>query len=553
MAKSVYQERRGESRIRRSGGVFRSGWILIAILILLIANVSRFVNERDLIAFDFGHIVQIEQPAQENEPEKNLKTDNEDSERSADVATDVASTKAWSDKQKLKVLDQTQVVQTKEQTQQKELENENDNTDIVKADVTSTVAWKNVTTRALNSRIGGFFSGFRNQIMCFTVLVFNADRFGQGQVLLESIRQKDLFGSDGMIPFEMLWDIPHWNSHYPVLPRLVHHDPFLHNQWDPATRRWYRDRDGNYTDSGGVRTYEEPTRPHKGWEQHVLFVGYKRYSRSKGPFPDEHGRRNPIEILMNRGALRPHPELQAIIERSQRSFGGGGGGRGDDHTTGAIPPYLTLHARVEPDMQKHKSPCTDKTVRRLSEIFGFLEEGWPDGPPAPRVFMPINRKLLESEGSDAAVESKRDGSPEWDDDWEEHLGDKVADQTRRVSDGTFDWDREVNWIAVENLRALNRARDAGLWNGRARVVEAGADSLRGTGYAAIPATAGALVDFFLALGGSVFVGTEISSFSTDLMAHRFHRDERANYYHHPDGLQDWTPPEMEAPPAFECR
>ena len=90
--------------------------------------------------------------------------------------------------------------------------------------------WSNVTTLA---NWEDWFSGFRNQMMAFTLLVLHAQLGAHGsqrhgQLLLDSLRLKDFLGSEQNIPFATLWDVPHWNSHYPRLPRLVQYDPHLH-------------------------------------------------------------------------------------------------------------------------------------------------------------------------------------------------------------------------------------------------------------------------------------------------------------------------------------
>jgi hypothetical protein len=102
-----------------------------------------------------------------------------------------------------------------------------------------------------------------------------------------------------------------------------------------------------------------------------------------------------------------------------------------------------LHAKVEPDMQRHPV-CRDKKVLNLTGIFEFMVFRWKD-PPASHVFMPINRQLLENE----------------------------VKREKRKNKGT-------DSIAIGNLKALNRAQDEGLWGGRAKVFEAGAPALMGT-------------------------------------------------------------------------
>jgi hypothetical protein len=117
----------------------------------------------------------------------------------------------------------------------------------VEAPVTSTVPWSNESTMAFYE--GRFYSGFRNQIMAFMILIFESQRDRSegktrkprhGQILLRSLGQKDTYGSNSFIPFAKLWDVVHWNSHYPRLPRLVDYDPILHSQFNYDNARWFR-------------------------------------------------------------------------------------------------------------------------------------------------------------------------------------------------------------------------------------------------------------------------------------------------------------------------
>jgi hypothetical protein len=155
--------------------------------------------------------------------------------------------------------------------------------------------------------------------------------------------------------------------------------------------------------------------------------------------------------------------------------------------------------------------------RNLTKIFQFLEKTFPE-PPAPLVFMPINRQYMEREGLATTKEPNR-----------------------------------TNLVAVDNLNALNRAVEQGLWNGKVQVFEFGANALKGTRFEKRPSTAGAILNFYIALGGNVFVGTEVSSYSVDLTSTRFYRENTTrNYKYLPDGLQEWTPKGTKHAPGFRC-
>lgn len=185
-------------------------------------------------------------------------------------------------------------------------------------------------------------------------------------------------------------------------------------------------------------------------------------------------------------------------------------------------PYMTVHARVEPDMQNHPV-CRDYKVLNLTNIVEFLETKWKE-PPTTQVFLPINRQILEEEGK--VVEP----------------GSKQAKKGK-----------ETNWIAVNNLRELNRLSKEGLWGGRVKVFEFGANALKGTRYEErMSSIGGSILNYHIATNANIFVGTEISSYSNDLVATRFYRGKFENYFYRPDGLHQATTEESTEPPAFVC-
>jgi hypothetical protein len=403
--------------------------------------------------------------------------------------------------------------------------------------VSSLAPWPNVTTLAFYE--GRFRSGYRNQMMAFTMVVFASQRQGHGQLLLPSVAQKDTYGTNRFIPFCKLWDVPHWNSHYPQLPRLVDYDPILHDQYNPnANPPWYRSN-GHFENAQKTLLTNKPVRPHAFGKQHQLMGGYMHYAKGNGIHAASatvDSKRNPLEILMLRGALRPHPHLQSIIDHAIFKVLLSDDNRDNSSTTNSRnstnKDYMTLHARVEPDMQRHPV-CRDKKVLNLTEIFEFMETKWKDGPPVSKIFMPINRQYLEQEGTLRVVEDE-----------EMTTGKKNKKKKKK----------KVNWIAVENLKALNHARDHGLWNGRVKVYEFGARSLEGTVYENKPSTPGAMLNFFIGIQAKIFIGTEVSSYSHDLLATRFFRGyTNENYKYLPvEGLVEWTPPHIKDPPGFNC-
>jgi hypothetical protein len=86
------------------------------------------------------------------------------------------------------------------------------------------------------------------------------------------------------------------------------------------------------------------------------------------------------------------------------------------------------------------------------------------------------------------------------------------------------------------------------------VFEAGASYMRGSDdiFGSYVGISGAVIDYFLALQSSVFIGTEVSSFSADLIQSRFYRSEFRNYHYHPNGLRIAVTEGETQPPRFVC-
>ena len=171
---------------------------------------------------------------------------------------------------------------------------------------------------------------------------------------------------------------------------------------------------------------------------------------------------------------------------------------GSDGTTASsqqppVPKYFTLHARIEPDMQHH-IVCNDRKEKNLTKLFQMLEQTFPI-PPADYMFLPINRQMLEKEG---------------------------FVNTRNIN--------KTNWIAVENLKTLNYVMEYGLWNGTVKIFEFGANALQGTKYESRPSTTGALINYYIALNSTLFIGTELSSYSYDLVFTRFYNNKSSRNY-----------------------
>ena len=369
---------------------------------------------------------------------------------------------------------------------------ERDNPSLVKI-WNVTEPWDNVTTVGFwNKR---FYAGYRNQAMAFTGLILTSKINGWDQIVLQTLRHKDTYGTEQMMPHEFLFDVEHWNSHYPALPRLVRCDPEIFTDFDCSQTAWPNVSNPRYN----IENIKKPILfGPPGGAPHNLFGAYSRYLNGKGSFVEKLGFPSQYDLLIHGGAFRPHPDIRNMVDPLLKE------------------KYMTLHARVEPDMQFHPV-CRDIKERNLTTIFQFLEQKWPE-PPISKLFMPINRMLLEK----GAIVDEKNASA-------------------------------TNWIAVENLKALNHANEHGLWNGRVKVFEIGSKFAEGTPYEKFKMTVGAIINFYAAEKSTIFVGTEVSSFSADLARTRFAGGNRQNYYYRPDGLHRWTSDKKdEVPPGFSC-
>lgn len=219
-------------------------------------------------------------------------------------------------------------------------------------------------------------------------------------------------------------------------------------------------------------------------------------------------------------ALRPHPDLQAIIDNLMLDM--------KQKTLDRLPAsasfdvdnvtYMALHARVEPDMQKHNM-CKTLKVYNLHEVVSWTEKYFSltsssttgQRQPPSFIFLSLNREMFDIEMN------------------------------------------HNNTIAKNNLIELDRILKDGMFNGTVPVYHGYSNVLKGTRYENRTSTAQAMMSYLIALDSSVFVGTPVSSYSQALASARFHRGIMENYVYLPNGIIDqWTLPGAVRPPEFSC-
>lgn len=366
-----------------------------------------------------------------------------------------------------------------------------------------------------------FTGGFRNQHMRLTGLVLFAVNHNISNLLLDSLRYDNKVVSRvnstlGRIPFEELFDVKHWNqisdrvgTH--VLPRLVRYSPTLHSEWDP-NKALFRALDSDSVLKARFRQEDMYPLLQNCSRPYAFGSGRKVGQRTWGVYMQhrkKYGNRLSATDLALIEALQPCETLAKTVESITHSIDNSIDGE-KNSSEGGMGNLLAIHPRTELDMLKHK--CSKHMTRNLTKIFNMIEESdfFSDFSEADKrtsryqkVFLCISRSGMQ-----------------------EKTG---AYQKYRV-------------LMDQNLLALNRAGEQGLWHGTVEVKEGGEPLASSLG---IPMdmvqTAAQVMDFFVAVRAKAFVGTFGSSYSTDVWTARYFLAKQGggdplNYFHGPDGI-----------------
>ena len=387
------------------------------------------------------------------------------------------------------------------------------------------------------------YSGLNNQLMRFIGMVYLAGGEDFGQIIEDNLAWKDTYGHNDFVPHHNLWDVVHWNSFYPKLPRFVSYNKEQHPHLD-LTAQPPLNVDGieystatvlKYNTNWDVwenRTITNPQpivqNPQQGFNKVMQL--HKKLQRGKklGAEKEKHFE---INKEMLQGALKPHPFIQQVIDKVATELGAGDKG------------YMTLHARIEPDMLvenlrvcyvsscqpychyfcfKHHSDRNllgqNEKVFNFTEIVSAIYEKYPE-PPVGTVLLQFNRALLEAQV-------------------------KAGKKAR--------WFHENNNY---NLEAINKLVQEGMWGGKVNVVEAGSREVEEAGdpyYKYYSNIAGGIVNLFLAINSDIMIGTETSTYSVQAVNTRYYRGLKENHFYTPEGLRWVTSPENDKPYKFGC-
>ena len=377
----------------------------------------------------------------------------------------------------------------------------------------------------------GFSGGYRNQVIKLIGFVTHGIRKGYKYILLESLQcETHIVDQRTPIPFDLLFDIDHWNSFHKHLPVLVdYHDSSNFTCWTKQQN----------TNTSSTKTSEPSS---------IL-----DHALDRGFFAPVFHRAKAIATGEDTSKFRALDLLEQASECKGTPTAYGGGGKGtrlwgdymetqrrirlekktypydaDKYVRQALRPnkvwrdlamsclsskrYLSIHTRTEMDMIDHR--CGRKMEHNLTKVFNHLE-----------TFL---SSLQEEQG----------------------VIDSISIATARAKMETKRTKHAE--IADENLSILNRYTkyrnvsvtgdgSENTLSGRA-MYECG-DALINTYYKENPASMNygdilpMIVNFYLLTEAEIFIGVRQSSFSTDVWMTRYYQGKGAsNYEYTSDGI-----------------
>ena len=179
----------------------------------------------------------------------------------------------------------------------------------------------------------------------------------------------------------------------------------------------------------------------------------------------------------------------------------------------------------------------DKKVINMTDIVSMIYEKYPEPPAhASSVLIVFNRELMEAVHGTSSQSINRNK------------------EAKKAFADPF-----IRNLTVHNLNIINGMVQNGLWGGSVTVREAGSSMVknkvqndkegeeepsssssssspskpRHPYYSHYSNTVGAIVNFFLAIQADIFIGTEVSTYSTLVVNSRVYRDVKESYFYRP--------------------
>lgn len=309
--------------------------------------------------------------------------------------------------------------------------------------------------------------GYFNQQMAFSgAIMMLADwmakqKTDEYQILLPSLVFLDYLGTNGFVHFERLFDVRHWNTYFPKLPRIVSFNETQHYQYDAKHNRV----------KTNVTRHDHPRYVKKAitafqYYHNGYFVGLKNGKKTE---------MHPADQLILQGALRPAPAVEEAIHRVTQDGN-----------------YMAIHLRFEQDFLCYPWKKGDHNLTlALTRIENSVQAMYNKNgtvsttPPIDRVFVAINRPYLED-------------------------GSKMP-QNPRPSAEACEAERQ------DNLAALNRLVRDGMWGGRVPVFERPPLDAQ---FRDRPVVFGSLIDSEICLRAKIFAGRFSSTFTQNTIRRR---------------------------------
>ena len=211
----------------------------------------------------------------------------------------------------------------------------------------------NVTTACHSNFVS---SGLNSQVQRFIGLILVASENNIDQIIEESVSWKDTLSHKDLVPHHKLWDVVHWNTFFPTLPRFASYNeedhPHLHLAIEKTmigTQEFVRRR-VDFNVPWDIWTNSTNTKPQPliRWPQQANDRYEQLTKRVDTGTVDHHPSFKKLEHMYEiilQGALRPHPFLQGIIDKKRAELGGDERG------------YMTIHANIEPDVARQDDVC----------------------------------------------------------------------------------------------------------------------------------------------------------------------------------------------------